>query len=261
MLKVFLLLIFSLSLVAKSNQWYSKVDAKIEAGIYFPLLYGNIENIKGISDLSKDFGYNKARASFFSLEFQHDYNYLPNLYLSYFNMQDSKSITLTKTVKIADKEFNSDVFTTIDYQLFDATFYKDLHQNGYYFTLFGRRYFTGDLEFDVGLSIKLFRWHYEVRDLTDLSRRTAWINVDEFIPLPYIGMKYFLYDLLIYTNANALAFSRAKSNAYQAGIDYKVVGNLHLDASYIYEEFKVVEKEDTVEFKTTGYKFSFKYLF
>lgn len=259
--KVLLLLVFVLSLYAEDDQGHSRVDAKIEAGLYLPKLSGTVENIKGISDFSDDFDYSNSQASYFSLDLNHDYSYVPNLYLSYFNMQESQSATLTKTVKIADKDFNSSVLTTIDYQLFDATIYQDLHLKGEVFTLFGSKYFSGDLEFDVGLSTKLFRWKYQVQDLDKPSRDPAWIHVNEFIPLPYIGMKYYLYNLIVYTNLNALAFSRAKSNSYQVGIDYRVVSGLYLSASYMYEQFQVVEKQDAVEFKTTGYKFSFKYAF
>ena len=263
MLKVVLILLFSLSLFAKNNQWYSRIDAKIEAGIYFPSLGGTIENLTNIppADFSKDLGYADAKASYFSLELRHDYNYIPNLSLSYFNMQDNKSVELTKTIQIAGSDFNSSVSSTIDYQVFDATIYQDLPLKGQVFKLFGRKYYSGDLEFDVGLSTKLFQWHYEMKDLTNLSRESSWIRVDEFVPLPYLGVKYFLYDLLIYANASDLAFSRAKSSSYHAGIDYRVVDGLYLSASYMYEQFKVVQEQDTVDFKTTGPKFSFKYAF
>ena len=263
MLKVVLLFIFSLSLFAQSNYWYSRVDAKMEAGIYLPQLGGTIENIVGTSDFSQDFAYADAKASYFSVELRHDYDYVPNLYISYFNMQDNKSATLTKKVQIADQIFDSNTSTlsTIGYQVFDTTLYQDLRIKGQPFPLFGRNYYSGDLEFDVGLSTKLFMWQYEVQDLTNLSRASSWIHVNEFIPLPYIGIKYFLYDLRIYANVSDLAFSKAKSNSYQAGIDYRVVSGLSLSASYLYEQFKVAEKHDTVEFTTTGLKFSFKYAF
>lgn len=263
MLKVLLSLFFSLSLFAKSNHWYSRVDAKVEMGMYLPLVGGNIENLQNHppADFSKDFAYTDAKASYFSLELRHDYDYAPNLYFSYFNMQDNQSATLTKTVQVAGENFDSNISTSINYQVCDATIYQDLRMKGHVFSVFGKKYYSGDLEFDVGLSTKLFQWQYEVKDLTNLSRASSWIHVNEFIPLPYIGMKYFLYDLLIYANASDLAFSKAKSSDYQAGIDYRVVSGLYLSASYIYEQFKVVEKEDTVDFETSGYKLSFKYAF
>lgn len=267
MLKIALLLVFSLSLFAQSNSWYSRVDAKIEAGLYLPQLSGSIENVKGTSDFSQDLGYDKAEASYFSLELRHNYDYIPNVYISYFNMQDDKSTALdsdanaTKSVTVANETFNSGIFSTIDYQVFNTTLYQDFRIKGKAFTLFGTHPYSGDLEFDVGLSVKYFQWKYEIKDLSNLSRATSWINVDEFVPVPYIGMKYFRYKLLLYANANALAFSKAKSSAYQVGIGYRVVSGLYLDASYVYERFKAVEKQDTVDFKTTGLKFGFKYAF
>jgi len=117
------------------------------------------------------------------------------------------------------------------------------------------------LEFDIGLDTKLLKWNYEVQDLTNTALSPSWIHVSEFIPLPYIGMKYYLYNFIMYADTSALAFSSAKSTSYQVGLDYRVVGGLYLSAAYIYEQFKVTEQQDIVDFKTAGYKFSFKYAF
>jgi len=261
MLKIVLLFICSLSLFAKTNPWYSRVNTKIEAGIYLPMESGYIENIQGTSNFNKDFGYKNAKASYFSLEITHDYHYVPNLYISYFNMQDNQNATLTKAIQVANQTFDSNVLSTIDYQIFSATFYQDFQIKGEVFTLFGSKHYSGDLEFDVGVTTKNFHWHYKVKDLTNLSRRASWIKVDESIPLPYLGVKYFFYKLTLYANINDLAFNSAKSSTYHAGIEYKVTKNLYLNAAYINEEFNVIEKEDTIDFKTSGYKFSFKYAF
>jgi len=261
MQKIVLILLYSLPLFAQTNQWYSRVNTTIEAGIYLPNESGNIENIHSTSSFSGDFGYKHTEASYFSVEFIHDFDYIPNLYLSYFNMQDNHSVTLTKATRVADKSFDSDVLSSIDYQRLSADIYQDLQIKGGIFTLFGRNYYTGDVEFDVGFTSKLFQWHYKVKDLTDLSRATAWIRANEFIPLPYIGMKYFLYRFHFYANANDLAFSRAKSSTYKIGIEYRVTTNLYLNSAYIDERFNVLEKQDTIKFKTAGYKFSFRYKF
>ena len=261
MLKVILLFICSLSLFAQTNSWYSRVNTKVEAGIYLPIESGYIENIQGTSSFTKDFDYKDAKASYFSLEITHDYDYIPNFYISYFNMQDSQSATLTKPAQVANQTFDSNVSSTIDYQVLSATLYQDFQINGEMFTFFGSNHYSGDLEFDVGLSTKIFHWYYQVKDLTNLARKTSWIRANEFIPLPYLGLKYFLYKLTLYANVNDLAFSRAKSSTYHAGIDYRVTTNLYLNAAYINEEFNVVEKEDIIDFKTSGYKFSFKYAF
>jgi len=39
------------------------------------------------------------------------------------------------------------------------------------------------------------------------------------------------------------------------------VGGLYLNAGYMYQQFKVQEQQDIVDFKTKGYKFGFKYVF
>jgi len=261
MLKVILLFIYMLPLFAQTNPCHSRVKTTIEAGIYLPNESGNIENVYGSSSFSKDFGYKNTQASYFSIEVINNYDYIPNLYISYFNMQDNQSVTLTKAIQVANKNFDSNISSSIDYQVLSANIYQDLQLKGDIFTLFGRNYYTGDVEFDVGFTTKLFHWHYKVKDLTDLSRKTAWIQANEFIPLPYIGIKYFLYRFHFYANANDLAFSRAKSSTYKVGIEYRVTPKLYLNSAYIDERFNVLEKQDTIKFRTAGYKFSFKYSF
>jgi hypothetical protein len=128
-------------------------------------------------------------------------------------------------------------------------------------TIFGKSFYTGDLEFNIGLNTKLFQWEYQIQDLTNLSQSPSWITVNELIPLPYLGVKYHWYDFKLYADVSTLAFSSAKSTSYQFGIDYRVVSGLYLSAGYMSEEFEVVEQLDKVDFQTDGYKFSFKYTF
>jgi len=261
MAKFLLSLLLTLSLVSAEDAWYSRVDVQAEVGIYLPTLSGNIENIAGVSHFSEDIGYTKTKSSYFSLTLRHDYNYLPNVSLSYFNMKESKSTKLTKAIKIANQDFNSSIKSDTNYQVFNATIYQDLFIEGELFTLFGTKYYSGDLEFNIGLSLKLFDWHYTIQNLEDLTQAPSWINTKALIPLPYLGVKYFLYDLTIYAEAEDLAFFDAKANTYQAGIDYRITSGLDLGVAYIAEEFRVIEEFDTVNFKTSGYKFSFKYSF
>ena len=251
----------TLSLFGAENAWYSKIDTKIEAGIYLPSSSGTISNIVGESNFKDDFGYYNTEATYLALNLLLDYDYVPNLNINYFNMQDNQSATLTKTLKVADGTFSSNVATVIDYQVFSVIIYQDLKLKGKMTSWFGKSFYSGDMEFDIGLNTKLIKWNYEVQDLSDTTKSPSWIHVSEFIPLPYIGMKYYLYNLIMYADASALAFSSAKSTSYQVGLDYRVVGGLYLSAAYMYEQFKVLEQQDTVDFKTAGYKFSFKYAF
>ena len=260
-IRLLLPLFITLSLFGAEDSWYSSIDTKFEAGIYLPSSSGTISNIVGESNFESDFGYSNTRASYLALDITLDYDYMPNINMNYFNMQDNKSATLTKTVKVADGTFNSNVATVIDYQVFSLILYQDLKLKGNMTSWFGKSFYSGDLEFDVGLNTKLLKWNYEVQDLTDTTKSPSWIHVNEFIPLPYIGMKYYLYNWIFYADTSALAFSSAKSTSYQIGLDYRVVGGLYLSGAYMYEQFKVVEKQDTVDYKTVGYKVSFKYAF
>jgi len=95
----------------------------------------------------------------------------------------------------------------------------------------------------------------------DLTKPSAWIKADILIPLPYLGMKYYRYNTVIYANVSALSFSEAKAVTYHAGIDYRIINTLYLGVSYLHEDFKALEREDTVTFSMDGYKVGFKYIF
>ena len=248
------ILLFSVELLAD-------VTLKVEAGIYLPTIEGSITNTVSKSTFENDFGYGESSASYLGAALILDYDYVPNFEFGYFNMQDNKNAALTQNVTVADGNFSSDVSTVIDYQVFNFLIYQDFKIKGPTQRLLGRDMYFGDLEFDIGLNSKVYMWNYEVQDMTDLTKSSSWINVQAFIPLPYLGVKYYFYDLVLYSNVSALAFSSDKSTSYQIGADYNVVAGLYLSAAYMHDEFKAVELADTVEFSTSGYKFGFKYSF
>ena len=260
-LRVLLTLFFSISLYGSSNSWSSKIDSTLEVGIFLPTVSGTLSNHTSVSDFKSTLGYSKTEATYLSADIKLDYTYAPNISLGYFNMQDNATASLYKKIQIADNDFNTSISSQIDYQVFNVLLYKDLKIKGKMTTLFGKSIYSGDIEFDIGLNTKLFQWKYQVQDLSDLSRASSWIKVNEFIPLPYLGIKYHWYNLKLYADMSTLAFSSAKSTSYQFGLDYRVVAGLYLSASYLSEEFKVLEDQDTIDFQTNGYKFSFKYAF
>lgn len=261
LLRVLFTLFFTLSLYGASDSWYSKIDTTLEVGIFSPTVSGTISNIQGPADFQNDLAYSDAQATYLSADIQIHYDYAPNISFGYFNMQDSATATLTKTIRVATVDFNSSVFSQIDYQVFNALIYKDFMIKGEMSSFFGKPFYSGDLEFDVGLNTKLFMWKYQIEDLSAPTQVPSWIEVNELIPLPYFGIRYHLYDLKIYADISTLAFSSAKSTSFQYGISYRVVDGLSLSAGYLSEEFEAVEYKDSVVFQTDGYKFSVKYAF
>jgi len=256
---LFVTLIFPLFLSAAPRQ--KNISTKLEVGLFFPNFLGTISNTKSSSDFEKDYGYNDTIASFFSMDVSNNYTYVPNLYISYFNMKDNSNKTLKKSVTVADENYNADVATDISYSVLNLVLLKDIKKRGEYFSLFNSNYYSGDLEFSIGVNAKIINWEFQILDKSDLSRSPSWITAGIIIPLPYLGFKYYIKDFILYSNASALSFSSAKSTSYQYGIDYKIVDSLYLSAGYIYEKFKAVEKSDTISFISKGYKFSFKYAF
>jgi len=258
-------LLFSLFLIlplyGADDSWYNKVKVSIEADIYKPVLLGNIHNIVSKATFKDDLAYNDAKASKFVISLDLDYAYVPKIDISYFNLRSEKSVLLTKSTKIANGLFSSSVISTISYQAYNIVLYQDFKLKGKRARVFGIPFYTGDFEFDVGLNTQVFQWNYNIRSLSNTTQTPSWIHVNAFLPLPYIGAKYFWYNYRASAKASALAFGKAKSSVYEASVDYRLVNGLYISAGYLYEEFKTVEQSDTVNFITSGYKFGFKYTF
>jgi len=264
MLKALFIFSVILSLNINAAEWYEKIHPHIEVGMHFSDFDGTIENEKSSSDFQDDFGYTDTSSSYFVLGLKFDYDYAPVVEISYFNDKQNKNSTFSKYTEIADGQFdaNETVHSSIDYQVLNITFYKDFKKKGSMFRLFGQRHYTGDIEFDVGLNLKYIDWRFNVRDS---EGENYWDEVDSIIPLPYLGVKYYYYRLQLYANVSTLAFSEAKSTNYEFGLYFKVIDDLYIGASYIYEGFEAtVEKDghiDKVDFNTAGNKVSFKYVF
>ncbi len=239
----------------------SKTETKLEVGVFLPKLSGSIENFYGSSDFSKDYIYSDATASYFALDVKPDYDYVPNITANYFYMKENSNTTLDKSVVVADGTFNSKVGTVTDFSVLNTVFYAEFKKKGKTLSFLRWKPYTGDFAFDVGLNAKYLMWNFEITDQTDTTKSPSWIHVHELIPLPYLGFKYYLYSLTLYSDVSALSVLKAKAFNYQVGASYNVIGGLSLSGGYVHEEFKAVEKKDTVRFKAAGYKFSFMYVF
>ncbi len=258
MLRLLLLFfgVFSFYLQAKPS-----IDIKPEVGIFLPEIKGNIQNTQGKSDFQNDYNYEKSKASFFSLDIDIHTNYIPNFYISYLNLKTNTNNDLNQSVRVADGDFNSSISTYVDYSIVNLLIYQDFMKKGTFKTIFGYSFYTGDLELDIGLNIKVVKWKFEVKDKIDLTKSSSWIDAGLIVPIPHLGIRYYFYNLSLYTNISALSLSEAKLLSYKMGADYRIVDSVYLSATYLYESFEAIEKNDTINFTTAGYKFSFKYKF
>ncbi|MEA3228380.1 MAG: hypothetical protein U9P38_04825 [Campylobacterota bacterium] len=256
----FLLILFFIVIPFSLNA-KSLVNLKAEIGIFLPEMKGTITNTQGSSDFKDDYQYEKAKASFFSLDLDINRDYIPSLYISYLNMKTNQDSSLSSSARVADGDFNASVSTYIDYSIINTTIYKDFMRKGAIKTIFGSHFYTGDLELDIGVNIKAVKWNFEIKDKVDLTKTSSWIDAGLIVPIPYLGIKYYLYDLSLYTTISALSLSEAKLMSYEVGLDYRVVNSIYLSGVYLYERFEAVEEDDTIGFTIEGYKFSFKYIF
>jgi len=260
-LRLLFLLFLIVPLHADDDSWYNKINVKMELGVYKPTLLGDIKNLVSTASFKDDFKYNDARASNFILTIQPEYDYWPNLEISYFNMHSEKGIGLAKPIKIANGFFSSAIYTKIDYQVASFIFYQDFKLKGSKVYFFGMPFYSGDLEFDVGLNTHTFKWNFDIQNLSDLTQPPSWIRANAFIFSPYLGFKYYFYAFRLNASASVIAFSKVKSSVYKTSFDYTLIDDLYISAGYLYEEFKVQEQGDRINFITSGYTVSFKYTF
>ncbi len=239
----------------------SVFSAKMEVGLFLPEIKGTIENTQGTSDFEDDYKYETSEVSFFSLDIDIHKDYIPSISISYLNMTTNMNSDLNKSVTVADGNFSSAISTRIDYSMINAIIYKDFVKKGTIFTIFGKPFYTGDLELDIGVNVKIVKWNFEIEDKIDLTKPISWINAGLIVPLPHLALRYYVYDFSFYSEVSALSMSDAKLMSYQMGIDYRIVNSIYLNGSYLYEHFEAVEENDTIGFTTAGYKFSFKYIF
>ncbi len=257
-----LLLVMVTSLYGAEDSWYNKVDVKVEAGMHFSSFDGALSNSASTPTYFKrDFEYTNTASSFFALELKFDYEYMPNIDISYINAKQNQDVDLNKTMQVASYEFSGLTSTRIDYKVLNVVLSKAFKIKGGRVSFWRWRFYPGDLEYTIGMNVKIIDWNFEIIDRKVTDSEYKFDRVESFIPLPYLGFKHYYYRLVTYAKISALSLSEAKSTNYQIGIDYKVVDGLYLSLSYMYEDFQAVEKKDSIDFRTAGNKFSFKYIF
>ena len=259
--KILVLFFLAISLHG-DDAWYSKFSAQIEAGVYMNEFGGDLSNSASVVDFADELGYEDTYASYFGLVIDNDYSYLPTLNISFINMKQDKDAVLNSNKKVVEKsDFNGSVNSKIDYSVINIALYGSLKQKGSMQRFLRWSFYTGDIEFNLGMNVKSINYQFQIRDMDDTTNTYHYVRVNTFVPLPYLGIRYYLYDLVVFANGSALSLADAKSTNYQAGLEYRVFENFYLGASYMYEDFEATEKEDKVNFQTSGGKFSFKYIF
>ena len=267
LLKIFLFLVLVITFLdAKEKTWYQKINPSIEAGMHLSVFKGYIKNANSTTNIQNDLNYKDSSSSYFALGLRTDYTYMPNFKVDYFHHTQNQDTNLSKIVYAADGVFdaNTTVSSKIDYSVMNFIIYHDFKHKGRRFKFLRWNFYPGDLEWYVGVNIKYINWRFDIEKSVNPDK-LHWIQVNEVIPLPYIGFYYLYKHLRVYADISALAYQRAKSTNYNFGFAYQVYRDLYISWSYLYEDFQATEKRgghtDTIRFSTSGNKFSFKYIF
>ena len=255
-MKKFLFVLFLLIMLEIVSQ---AVEVEVKAGLAKQDILGHINNIDSKTTFKDDLSYDQTYSSLLSLEFRDIY--IPNIKLIYMNTQESASTTLQKSVVVANCRFdqNSSVFSEIEYTQFNALIYKDFLMKGGY--LVGNAFYSGDLEIDLGANTQYTQWSFNMKNLTNTTEPDAWIHVKSFIASPYIALKYYLYNIRVELFGDALAYKDEKVLHYGANIVYTFDMGIILSLAYTHNEFELTEKEDKINYTTSGVNFMFGYRF
>ena len=128
-------LLLSVSALYAASEEEVKVTAMFEVGIYVPTISGTITNSVSPSNFKDDFGYKDSVSTYLSMELLLNYDYVPNLYVGYFNMQEKQEATLASSVRVADGDFNGSVSSSVDYEVFNVVLYQDFKSKGGFFSI------------------------------------------------------------------------------------------------------------------------------
>ena len=261
MKKIFLLLLFCSQLSA--FDW----SLSTEASLFLADFDGSIKNYKSDvnyraeSNGTSGLNYNKSALSYFESELRTTKWYIPTVSISYMSIVETQNSDLNETHLIS-VDFNSSVTTKTSYEVINFKMFKSFFKKGDRFKVGGKKFYPGDLELDLGFNVKRMVYRFELVDksLGD-SAQLNYIDVKQFIALPYVGVRYYFYNLILYANVSALGLSRVQASNYIYGAEYRVYKKIYMGIAYMDESFKAVEKEDTVTFSSTGTKLSVKYIF
>lgn len=260
-IKVVLAMLLAVFAYAEDS-WYSKWGVEVEAGIFLNEFDGDLRNATSRTDFADELLYKDSYASYFGLKIDNDYDFVPVVHISLIDMKQEKDAILQNTEEVAGWNFKDSVSSEITYRVINAVFHNSYKIKGAMQKFLRWRYYSGDIEFNLGVNIKYIDYTLKIKNnWTTVPEPYAFVNVNTFVALPYIGAKYYWYDFAILAEMSALSVSETKARHYQVGAEYRVYNDLFLNASYVHEDFQATEKKDKVDFKTYGTKFSFKYVF
>ncbi len=256
-----LLLLISAQTLFAAYSAQSNLTTTIEVGMFVSEPDSVIENIDGKYDFQDDFKYKQFNASYFGIDINHQYAYIPNIAVNYFTQQESQSTPLDKNITIANDSYTGKVKSVTDYSVLNTLLYYTFKQGSDYNSIMGYNLYTGHLEVDVGINIKYIDWSFIIQDLNNTQRSSSWITVKGISPAPYLAFRYNIWRISLYTKASALAMSETEILDFEGGVIVQLFQGLHLSASYMYESFKATEGNDKIDFITGGYKASLLYKF
>jgi len=252
--------LFAFILLSQSSA-FDEVNLKLEVGIYSPELSGSIKNYITTTDLQKDLNYKDVGLSYakFGSYFSGDF---PNIEIDYFMVTQEAAASFESAKTLVSQEYNSSVYSKVDFKRTNITIYHDLKKKGRRIHLGNGKYvYPGDLEFDIGVNLKNFDYTFQIRDLTDTQDEYRFDRIDGWVVLPFIQAKYYYYRISLYANMSMLSYGVANTTTYNYGFDWKIIDRLYFGFSTMYERVEAKEKDDVIMFKLDGNKFSFKYIF
>ncbi len=257
-MKYFFILFFCGVYAFAAEKWEMGVGAEL----YMSKPSGTISNVGSGDTTFEELGYTKETpTSLLYIGVRNHYKYIPDLKISYFHLRDTQNTDLNKTVQIAGEDYNATIQSDVDYSMWSALLYKDFVLKGDYFSIFSHHFYSGDLEFQLGIDSRFLKWRYTIKDRTDPTRSPSWIEAQTVVPLVYLGMNYYFYNFVVEAQTSNLAISRSKIIEYNVGMKYRFGNSFYIKAGYLYSNIQFVHNDDEVDYTTRGTRVGFEYFF
>ena len=257
-MRKFLSVLLVLFIVQSNLVALDDVDLEFEVGMYDADFGGDISNSTNSVGFDNDLGYSNSSSSFFGITAKFKNKWIPVMRFNYIEFSERSSATLNNKL-IGTTYFNETVNSNIDYTVLNSIFYYEFKAKGKKKRMFGKSRYTGDYEVDIGVNFKNIDFSYDMVGLT--TGNIEYIKVESSILLPYVGFKYYLYNLSIFADISTLALSDVDATSYNIGFDYQMIRNLYLGLTFFYEDFEDTIAGDTVTFESSGIMYSVKYAF
>jgi outer membrane protein len=216
------------------------IGAEFGAYAWQPDFSGNVSTGGAAAriDLQDDLGFDDDDSTSYYIALEHPLPLLPNLLLSYTDLETSASATLNRDIAFDDQvyTFNSNVNSTLDLSHTDATFYYELLDNW--------------VNLDMGVTARIFDSQVDISD----NNNTGSESLDVVVPMLYAAGRFDLPLTGLYAGASANGVSLGDADLldYLINIGYETSLGLGMELGYRKMDLDYDDDNDEIDLTADG---------